>query len=181
MLIGRNFWLLLLLLAPLTAAKITRDGDGEVVEGSGGGAPDDGDGDAVVNEGGDGDMDDMEMDDVIMVSPPAGPIIGTVVGEMMDDDDMEEDAPPARCHTSDGNSFDGYLAFRGIPYAKAPLSERRFRVCSNCSYNTMMKEIKAYLCLGPGTVGAMGRTHRRQGLQGQVFASGPRSWSHDWI
>ena len=92
MLIGRNFWLLLLLLAPLTAAKKSRDGDADVTEGSGGDAPDDGDGDAVVNEGGDGDMDDMEMDDVIMVSPPAGPIIGTVVGEMMDDDDME---PPS--------------------------------------------------------------------------------------
>ena len=127
-------------------------------------------------------MDDMEMDDVIMVSPPAGPIIGTVVGEMMDDDDMEEDGPAAsRCHTSDGNSFDGYLAFRGIPYAKAPLSERRFRVCSNGSNSSMIELTYANLSLGPGTVGALGRTHRRQGLQGQVFASGPRSWSYDWI
>jgi len=40
---------------------------------------------------------------------------------------MGDETPALRCHTSDGNSFEGYLAFRGIPYAEPPLSERRFR------------------------------------------------------
>ena len=127
MLIGRHLWLLLLVLGAVLAQ------DDAVVE-EGDDAPDAGDGedgdDAVVNDGDDDGMDEMDEDDVIMVSPPAGPIIGTVVGDMkgMDGDDDDMDDAATRCHTSDGNSFDGYLAFRGIPYAEAPLSELRFRV-----------------------------------------------------
>ena len=146
MLIGRQFWLLLLLLGAVLAQE-GEDADVTDAGPSGGGGGDDGgdgdgDGDAIVNEG-DGDMDEMDEDDVIMVSPPAGPIIGTVVGDMKnmmgDDDDMDDAA--TRCHTSDGNSFDGYLAFRGIPYAEPPLSERRFRVCTTCGANWSLSEI----------------------------------------
>merc|ERR1712038_993061 len=97
MLIGRKFWLLLLLLG----AVIVAADDAEVTEGDDGG-------DAEDDEGS-GDMDAMDEEG------------------MGGDDDMGEETPALRCHTSDGNSFEGYLAFRGIPYAEPPLSERRFR------------------------------------------------------
>ena len=125
MLIGRKFWLLLLLLG----AVIVAADDAEVTEGDDGGDAEDDEGSGDMDAM---DEDGMEDDDEIIVRPPAGPVKGTVVGKMEGmggDDDMGEETPALRCHTSDGNSFEGYLAFRGIPYAEPPLSERRFRVC----------------------------------------------------
>merc|ERR1719367_2574672 len=121
MLIGRKFWLLLLLLGAVAVAA----DDAEVTEGDDGGDAEDDEGSGDMDAM---DEDGMEDDDEIIVRPPAGPVKGTVVGKMEGmGGDMEDEAPESRCHTSDGNSFEGYLAFRGIPYPEPPLSERRFR------------------------------------------------------
>ena len=152
MLIGGKFWLLLLLLGAVAVAAE----DAEVIEADDGGNAEDaegsgdivaanetkcddeaeecGEGSGVVDEMDEDAMDD-EADDII-VWPPAGPIKGTVVGKLegtgMEDDEMAA----CRSYTSDGNSFEGYVAFRGIPYAEPPLFERRFKVCSCSRHQT---------------------------------------------
>ena len=138
MLIGRKFWLLLLLLGAVAVA----DDDAEVTEGGDIVDGEDAEGSGDMEEEGSGvvdEMDEVAMDDdadAIIVSPPAGPIKGTVVGKIEGTGLEDDETAACRSHTSDGNSFEGYVAFRGIPYAEPPLFERRFKVCSNSRHET---------------------------------------------